>query len=427
MAGKRIAWATYLVVCWTLLPTSLSYFWGFQDYFQDWASARNWWEGISVYSPHSESTERYQSLLSTPDHRLGPKVTLHANAHPPTSVLFYLPFALCSYGLSFLAWNLVSAAAMALAVHIVAEELEFTLTSRHLLFLGPLGIVCGPLFEQMFLGQSNAVSVALIVLAWQAHRRGWQVREGCWLGVAIALRLYPVVLLMIPLGGRRWRSLGSALATALLFFFLSVTLLHPDIWREYARVGLPEAVAWGDAWPNASLSGFWKKLFVSQNKELGIAAWHSPLAFWIGYAASSIAIGATTLWLAVRGAGTKSGNVYALGTCAMLLLSPTCWPHYFLMLLLPLVLLREDIWGGARRRAAFLTCAALLFLPANFYCMDPGWIARVAGPGATLSVLAIQTYALVGLWSLAAMQTYREWKGMMAVAAGADVEARLAA
>lgn len=102
MTGKKLLWALLgVLVCWTLLPTMLSYGWGFQDYFQDWASARNWWEGIAVYSPHHVTVDRYlgEDFSRLPDGKLYAIVaTVTVNAHPPSSVLFYLPFACCRTG-----------------------------------------------------------------------------------------------------------------------------------------------------------------------------------------------------------------------------------------------------------------------------------------------------------------------------------------
>jgi hypothetical protein len=411
---KKAIGAALLLVSSTLLLTIVSYFWGCQDYFQDWASARNWWEHTAVYSPHRETLPRYLGIDAAHwgDHKLYSIVaTVKVNAHPPSSVLFYLPLALLPYGLSFLAWNIVSAICLALSVDILAREWDLRPSLRAVLWVSALAMLSPPLFEQMFFGQSNAVTLAMIVLAWQAHRRGWQLWEGFWIGTAVALRLFPLVLLLVPLGARRWRSLLALFATLGIFFLLSAFLLGGDIWREYIQNGLPEAVIWGDLWSNASVSALWRKLFVSQNKGLS-SEWCSPLAFWIGYLVSSALIGLTTLGvIALNRREPVADYRYGVAICAMLLLSPTCWPHYFVLLLLPLVLLWRGFQEAPQGRWMLALCLVLLFMPPGVYwkCADltRHGPACVAGPSATIFILSLQTYAIAGVWLLITLRERR--------------------
>jgi hypothetical protein len=413
MTGKKLLWATIgVLACWTLLPTTLSYFWSFQDYFQDWASARNFWEGIAVYSPHSDTVPRYlhEDFAHLADGKLYSIVaTVKVNAHPPSSILFFLPFGLLPYGPSYLVWNLISAACLGLAFAIVVRELGITPSLPVFLLMAVLGSLAGPVFEQMVFGQTNAVTLALLALAWRAHRRGEQVQEGCWIGAAAAIKLFPLVLLMIPFGARRWRSLAAAVATVAVFGSLSLTLFGSNVWSEFATKGLPEAVIWSDLWPNASLSGFWRKLFISQNLGNLVAA-PSLLAYRIAYGASAAMLILGSLWLVVvRHREVRGDRSYAIGICTMLLLSPTCWPHYYLMLIVPLAILwhehRESVLPRRLVAAGFL----LLFVPAGVY-FGPCAYLSVTGPFFALTCLAVQTYTLLGLWFLAV--TPMLWKRM---------------
>jgi hypothetical protein len=414
MSKKTLALSLCLLACLVLVPTLLSYHRGFQDYFQDWASARNWWEGIAVYSPHRETVKRYlgTDFVDLPNGKMYRIVaTVQVNAHPPSSVLFYLPFALLPYGISFFAWNFASTVFLALALGIISHELEIKPAPALLLCLAPIGLMRGALFEQMFFGQSNTLILALLALAWQAHRKGWQSWEGCWLGIAIAFKFFPAVLLMIPLASKRWRCLFAAVSTALALGLLAVVLFGPEIWQEYVALGVPEARLWGDLWPNASLAAFWRKLFVSQNKGVPVTAWPSPLAFWLSYVVSSAVVTLATAWLAVRRGRTSSSHtVYAAGVCTMLLLSPTCWPHYFVMLLLPTFILWRESAGDVYRQGVLIVCFLVLALPFHhcwrFWPSEHG--SKVIDPAGVLTVLALQTYALGAMWLIAISREIRE-------------------
>src|SRR4051812_26868986 len=74
------------------------------DFFQDWASARNYLDGLPIYTNHQVTIPRY----------VGPVDPIcysnQVNAHPPTSVLLLLPVARLDYRPALLVWNLTSLA-----------------------------------------------------------------------------------------------------------------------------------------------------------------------------------------------------------------------------------------------------------------------------------------------------------------------------
>ena len=74
------------------------------DFFQDWASARNHFEGLPVYERHEVTIPRYLGYEA--------KIDIPRNAHPPTSVLLVLPFACLDFPTALLTWNTLSAAPM---------------------------------------------------------------------------------------------------------------------------------------------------------------------------------------------------------------------------------------------------------------------------------------------------------------------------
>src|SRR5579885_1788241 len=78
------------------------------DFFQEYASARNWLEGLPVYADLRDTAPRY---LGAPLEGRRSDVVL--NAHPPTSVLLALPLSWLEFADAFLIWNIVSLAALA--------------------------------------------------------------------------------------------------------------------------------------------------------------------------------------------------------------------------------------------------------------------------------------------------------------------------
>ena len=91
------------------------------DFFQEYASVRNWLEGLPIYTSQHQSATRYLGVQ--PDERRSHVVV---NAHPPASVLLALPLASLDFATAFLAWNLVSLAALAASLWIVQRQLKIS-------------------------------------------------------------------------------------------------------------------------------------------------------------------------------------------------------------------------------------------------------------------------------------------------------------
>ncbi len=156
------------------------------DFFQEYASARGWLEGRPVYADHHESVPRY----------LGTKLNdrrsyVVVNAHPPTSVVFVLPFARLDFARAFLAWNLASIAALVASLLIVQRTLRVRFSAWSLAPLVTLVLLCFPLWEQCRLGQLTLILLLLITGAWAAERAGKPRLAGALLARPLASSCFP--------------------------------------------------------------------------------------------------------------------------------------------------------------------------------------------------------------------------------------------
>src|SRR5262249_38446445 len=101
-------------------------------------------------------------------------------------------------------------------------------------------------------------------------------------------------------------------------------------------------------------------------------------------------------------------HAFGLSLTAMLLVSPITWDHYFLLLMLPGVLLWRKLSSGLQR-VALLLCLTFLWLDKSMYWMNLfhfhpyRWHHTYARPWQTLAALSVQTYALLGFFILGAV------------------------
>src|SRR6185437_967640 len=125
------------------------------DFYQDWASARNYLRGLPVYSPHAETMPLY---LGRPQEDWEKDIS--HNAHPPTSVLLALPLTGLELPDAVLAWNLFTVATFLASLAIAAR----CLLELKALFL-PVGVLlpfCLPVYGNIQQGQLTFVLVLLI-------------------------------------------------------------------------------------------------------------------------------------------------------------------------------------------------------------------------------------------------------------------------
>src|SRR5262249_406963 len=134
------------------------------DFFQEWASARNWFEGLPVYEHQGTTMQRYLGFEARPG-----TFGIERNAHPPTSVLLALPFGRLDYSGAFLAWSLLSLATLPASIWILLRQLKLTVSLWALVPAVTLLLACNPLRQQVNQGQLNLILLFLVVTIWAAE------------------------------------------------------------------------------------------------------------------------------------------------------------------------------------------------------------------------------------------------------------------
>jgi hypothetical protein len=226
------------------------------DFFQEYASARNWVGGLPVYDDYRKSVRRYLGMQL--DER---RWHIVVNAHPPSSVLLSLPFAKPDFARAFLTWNVVSLAALAASLWIVQHRLKIALSAWSVAPLVVLFLLCFPLWEQCRLGQLTLILLLLLTGTWAAERSGWLWLAGALLGTATCVKLFPVFLFIYYVLRGRWKVVLSGLLTIAGLTALTAFILGVDAYRSYLFTVLPEIQWFRVGWNNDSLWGFWSRLF----------------------------------------------------------------------------------------------------------------------------------------------------------------------
>ncbi|MEO7001967.1 MAG: glycosyltransferase family 87 protein [Ktedonobacterales bacterium] len=271
--------------------------------------------------------------------------------HPPAYFLLIGPFAALPVAWGAALWDVVGLAALALSLALVARELRLAIPPALLALLLAGLIAWPPLLQTLLEAQVSPMLLLLVTLAWLWGRRGRSAWAGAALGVAAAVRLFPALAVVYFALRRDWRATLSAIAV-----FIGLELLATPMVggiggvRAYITTEAPASSAfWITHEHNVSLWGFTHLLFIGPRavRPLVSAPWlASPLAYSM--------IGTLLVVLVARTWRNRQQS-FAADECTflayiplMLLASPLTWLHYFVMLLLPLVVLLANIRRGTK-------------------------------------------------------------------------------
>jgi hypothetical protein len=375
------------------------------DFFQDWASARNYLAGLPLYASHRQTIERHLGYSLASSGADGVQVDIDINAHPPTSVLLALPLAGLDYPEATLVWNLLSLGALGVSLWLIARQLRIAVSLWSLAPLVTLLLICNPFRQQVLQGQFNLILLLLLTATWVADRSERAALAGIWLGMATVVKLFPGFLLLYFAVRRQWKVLLSAALTMIALTALTAAVFGLQTYRSYVAEILPQVEQFRSSWVNASLPGFWIKLFdPATATERVEPLWRSSRLAQIGAALSGVVVSILVAQRALRARTRRDKDLaFGLAVVGMLLVSPVTWDHYFLLLILPGLLLWLELPPSNLLRAALMVVIAVLCThPALFWnTWIPGGFGKgMATPWQALLVLSLQCYALVALFVL---------------------------
>lgn len=264
--------------------------------------------------------------------------------YPSWVATLLVPFSLLPPWWAAAAWYLLSALALLWTIDDAVQRRRLPGSSWAAALLFP------PTLFTLFVGQVNAFLLALLWYAW-SRREDHPSRAGVALGLAIGIKLNPLLLALPLAAARRWRVLAAVTVTGLVCIAIG-ELASPGSTQEFARQVLPglSSLDPGHAHPvNQGLKGFFLRLFVPN-------PWTRPfidspeLAAWSIRIVTALVVSALAVLCWLRGR-THERETWAFTGAAMIALSPLAWESQFVMALLPFALLWHP---GFRARVAIV-------------------------------------------------------------------------
>jgi Glycosyltransferase family 87 len=296
--------------------------------------------------------------------------------YPPPFAQLLTPVAVLPAAAGELAWSVIQATVLFLAVWISATAAGAPATMERFVWTGVALTFFLPVFAMIWTGNAEApqaLAVATLLAAGEGSpvRNAWGWAAGLVTGVAVVFKLTPVA--MMPAVILRRGSVAAAALIAIGVIVIPSLLSAPEAWGDYLRV-FPNLLAGDARYPNNLAPAI-----VALN--LGAPDWMTDLVRVLALATAALLVAASIVLARRIGAWPAAVGCAVI---AALLVPAALWYHY-LTVLLPLA---TFAWVRAGRplRGSIVASAAVvslgLALPA---------VAAVAG--AWLSVSAI-----AGVW-----------------------------
>lgn len=227
------------------------------------------------------------------------------------------------------------------------------------------------------------------------------------IGVAAAIKLFPIYLVLYYVAQGRIRPVVVVFATFITLNLIALLLLGTDTYYDYVVVVLPWNAKFRMLGYNLSIAGLWHKLFYPVPAERIIPLWSSlALARW-GTLLSNLSITVIVVLLTCQAKTSREHDMaFAAVAAAMLLVSPVTWDAALPILLVPFALIACSP-VMAQSRLLMVT----LFIILVISCMPQQVLTRLALGGQAVSeyswmfmlgVPSLKFYMLLGTFVLAA-------------------------
>jgi len=291
-------------------------------------------------------------------------------ADPPATVILLSPLSLLPYETAWIAFAVLSAAIMFGVGYGVGREVGWSREAS--IAAGTLLLVTSAGRFLLFRNHMESILLLALFLGWRELRRGHEMSAGVWWGIAAALKLFPALLIVGLIAGRRTRAAVTAILTAAGITVVAVGVAGWSNTAAFITDVLPLSAHWYGALGNYSLLSFGTAL----------------AGTWLGW--SLLAIGGIAL-VATYSSGARSADeIWIAGMAAALLITPLSWVNY-LVLVLPGAMVIVDKFDLRELRDRWLAIGLVVAL--GF------WGPIVLGaklPSVLLSF--IPTYGLIALF-----------------------------
>jgi glycosyl transferase family 87 len=290
----------------------------------------------------------------------------------PFFLLCFEPLTRLGAGAAFWVWLAINGVALAIAMTLILRAAPH-LDQAQSISLCTIILLYPPLSNHIFYAQTQVIILLLMAVAMRALESDRDRRAGLALAMAGLLKVFPLVIAGYFVMRRRWRALGWVLIG--LVAGMAATMIAFGVQRNVSFVAatyLTRSAGFLARPANVALGSFISRMFWYAAGDVAMKPWLDWTRTLTVITAEVTLIG-LTIFATLRGAAlageevdARSGTVsrsFALWVVAAVMLSPTAWIHYLVLLILPFMLIAAAGWnGGASSRTLWAMAASYLLI-----------------------------------------------------------------
>ena len=315
--------------------------------------------GENPYQPVDELGHRFYGISQSMHH---PAVSA------PFTGILSLPLLLFSVDKAFIAWFCFEMICLVL----IAIMLPILLTGKvnwlQAIMFWILLISWYPVMVELLLGQLTILLTALLLAALLAWKKDKRILSGVLTGVTIAIKMYTWPLVLYYAIKKEWKIfISSCLTIATINVVALIVIGIGPISDYYLKVTLQASEIYHSYMRNYSIWSIGYRLFEGTHAANGdfLSApplINKPLIATLIAAGLALAFLVVGLVWAIR---SKDKEIaYSIMLCVIVAISPITWDHYYLMLIISLVILAHRLHKNSFRQkiaVPFFIVALLLF------------------------------------------------------------------
>ena len=286
---------------------------------------------------------------------------IHYATDPPTFLLCFEPFSRLPLRQAFWLWTAFNFVAMVASLILLLRGSGLSIWT--IWALAALSFLYPPVGEHFFYGQNKIFVLLMLVLMMRWLEDGHDAAAGLILGVAALLRGFPLLMVGYLVLRRRWRAVAYTAVGIVLGGLATVAIL-----------GLPQTLSFSHglqfvtrfrflALPiNVSLGAFVSRMYWYA---FGPHAGISNFVRSVLVAAAEIGLLALTVKATVKSHDTVDIDcrAFSLWVVTAVILSPTAWVHYLVLMLIPFILMAIAAnHGRPNNRAIWMAVASFLLI-----------------------------------------------------------------
>lgn len=344
-AGICIFYTTYII--------HIAQFAQQKDFSRFYSSAVLFWQQQPIYNA---------TAIQIPDKNYPQHINTiwnKANLGTPFFMVLAIPLALVKIKIAFIIWNYLGLLAMLASLMIILQEYRlFNNVALACLSL-TLCLASYPVYLNLFFGQVGLFLFLFLVLLWRNIKHDQYLYAGFWLGMSCLIKPFFGLFFILFLLQKNWRLLTAASITLSSGIFISLVVFGKLIYLDYLQV--VQQSHWYSSSLNFSLYAYVGRLF-------GL---HESNAVWFNYPNLTINIyvlGTLILLLGLykisqyHSDRRKQDFAIAYTCIAMLLITPLSWQYYFILLILPCLIILHDFMTKSYSPALMLLLLLAILL-----------------------------------------------------------------